>query len=99
MQTFTLSNKAKNDLRDIARYTEKKWGRTQRNLYLKQFDDVFRLLAQAPLSGHACDYIKVGYRKFPQGSHLLFYKITKNKIEIMRILHKNMDVKKRLKPN
>lgn len=92
MKAFELTREAKEDLRKIARYTEKRWGRDQRYLYAKQFDDVFHFLAETPSVGKKCDYIKVGYRKFPQGSHIIFYRETTNKITIIRILHKNMDV-------
>lgn len=93
MKAFELTREAKEDLRKIARYTEKRWGRDQRYLYAKQFDDVFHFLSETPSVGKKCDYIKVGYRKFPQGRHIIFYReTTKNNITIIRILHKNMDV-------
>ena len=93
MSSFKLTNKAKSDLVKIAKYTEATWGREQRNLYLKEFDNAFHLILIKPLSGKECDYIKIHYRKFPQGSHIIFYKeADKSNIEIIRILHKNMDV-------
>ena len=93
MKAFELTREAKEDLRKIARFTEKRWGRDQRFLYIKQFDDAFHLLTETLSLGKQCNYIKVGYRKFPQGSHILFYrKASKNKIIIIRILHKNMDI-------
>jgi toxin ParE1/3/4 len=93
MKGFALTDKAKADLRAIAIFTEEHWGKEQRNLYIKQFDDVFHMLANAPSAGKACDYIRKGYRKFPQGSHIIFYKENgKDTIDIVRILHKNMDV-------
>ncbi len=97
MKAFELTREAKEDLRKIAKCTEKRWGRDQRFLYIKQFDDVFHLLADTPSLGKQCDYVKEGYRKFPQGSHTLFYReIAKNKVIIIRILHKNMDVESNL---
>lgn len=93
MKSFALTQKAKADLYAIAVYTERNWGRQQRNLYIKQIDEAFHFLADAPLAGKTCDYIKEGYRKFPQGSHIIFYKAGKNThIEIIRIIHKSMDV-------
>ena len=93
MSSFTLTRRAKTDLKSIARFTEKRWGRSQRNIYLKQFDDAFQALADNPSIGKACDFIKSGYRKFPQGSHVIFYKPgAHNNVDIIRILHKNMDV-------
>ncbi|MCS0265646.1 type II toxin-antitoxin system RelE/ParE family toxin [Vibrio sp. YT-16] len=93
MKPFQLTNKAKSDLRDIALFTSRRWGREQRNIYLKQFDDSFWLLAESPDIGKTCDEIRDGYRKFPQGSHVIFYRqIGSQNIEIIRILHKSMDV-------
>ncbi len=93
MELFKLTHKAKKDLLQIAKYTEAHWGKKQRNIYVKQFDDTFHLLADNFRLGKKCDYIKTGYRKFPQGSHIIFYKIgSTSNIEIIRILHKSMDV-------
>jgi toxin ParE1/3/4 len=99
MKAFALTNKAKADLRDIALFTQKSWGKEQRNLYIKQFDDAFHMLADTPLVGKACDDIKSGYKRFPQGSHIIFYRLGENtSIEIVRILHKQMDVDSQLSP-
>lgn len=93
MKSFQLSVKAKSDLTDIALFTQRRWGKEKRNSYIKQLDQAFRLLAEKPDIGIACDYVRSGYRKFPQGSHLIFYKQeTKQSIQIIRILHKSMDV-------
>lgn len=97
MKPFVLSNAAKVDLKTIARFTEKRWGKKQRNLYIKQFDGAFHFLAATPAAGKSCDYIKIGYRLFPQGSHILFYKTgVVSKVEIVRILHKSMDAGSKL---
>ncbi len=94
MRTYTLTNKAKADLKSIAIYTQKKWGRDQRTTYLRQFDDTFHRLSEAPELGNKCDFIKLGYRKFPVFSHIVFYHSTsKFGIEFVRILHKRMDAK------
>ncbi len=93
MKLFELTREAKEDLRKIAKYTEKRWGRDQRNLYTRQFDDVFRFLAESPSVGKQCDYLKDGYMKTPQGSHIIFYREgVKSKVTIIRIPHKNMDI-------
>ena len=92
MKPFQLTKAAKNDLKGIAIYTEKQWGKTQRNIYLKQFDDVFHLLADNPGLGFDCEYIKEGYKKFPQGSHIIYYlEGTTSTVLIVRVLHKRMD--------
>jgi len=98
MGAFQLTKKAKSDLRSIAAYTQRKWGKEQRRAYLKQFDDAFFLLADTPSAGASCDVIRKGYRKFPQTSHIIFYRIIDDsQIEIVRVLHKRMDVETVLK--
>lgn len=93
MPSFRLSNKAVQDLLDIGRYTQKKWGVKQRNTYLKQLDNSFTQLSENPNLGIRCDYIAKGYRKFPQQSHVIYYRSSSdNIVEIIRILHKSMDV-------
>ena len=97
MKTFSLTRRAKADLKSIAKFTEKRWGREQRCIYIKQFDDTFHVLSDTPEIGNNCDYIKENYQKFPQGSHIIFYcETSPQNIQIIRILHKNMDVPSRL---
>jgi len=41
----------------------------------------------------SCDEIRPGYRKFPRGSHVIFYRsATDCMIEIVRVLHRSMDI-------
>jgi len=90
---FTVTEAAKSDLKNIARFTQKRWGLEQRNKYLKMLDDSFHQLASHPATGRACNEIKVGYYKFPTGSHMIFYrKKGALKIQIVRVLHESMDV-------
>ncbi|MEP2652716.1 MAG: type II toxin-antitoxin system RelE/ParE family toxin [Paraglaciecola sp.] len=97
MSKFELSNKAKSDLVKIAKYTQLTWGTEQRNDYLKLLDNTFYQLAGKPMLGVNCDYIREGYRKRPQGSHVIYYKEHQTKqILIVRILHKSMDVNRAL---
>jgi toxin ParE1/3/4 len=94
MSTFSLTKKAKADLKSIAAYTQRKWGKEQRKIYALQFDDAFHMLSETPEVGNKCDFIKQGYRKFPVTSHLVFYRnISESEIEVVRILHKRMDAK------
>ena len=93
MPTYKVSRKARYDLLEIGRFTQKKWGATKRNSYLKQLDDCFKQISENPELGLAVDFIAENYRKFPQGSHIIFYRLSdSNVVEIIRVLHKNMDV-------
>ncbi len=92
MPHFQLTNAAKNDLVGIAKFTQQHWGVEQRNKYLAQLDDTFHQLADNPGLGKTCDYIKRGYRKFSIASHVIYYRTDSNRIKIVRVLHKRMDV-------
>ena len=95
MPKFTLTGKAKSDLKDIARFTQKRWGREQRNKYLASLDDSFRRLAENPSIGKDCSEVKEGYHKFPTGSHVIYYHCPeKSQLQIVRVLHESMDVER-----
>lgn len=59
------------DLRNIARYTRRQWGKTQRDIYIRDLDKRFAALAEQPLVGKHRPDIREGYFCFPQGSHLI----------------------------
>ena len=74
MPAFRLTAKARADLLEIGRYTQRTWGRDQRNRYLSHLDEAFHLLAQEPDRGRPCDEIRQGYRKYYVGRHVIFYR-------------------------
>jgi toxin ParE1/3/4 len=89
---FVLTRKAETDLRQIAAFTEQRWGRHQRNAYVRQLDAAFNRIADNPLLGKRCDDIRPGYRRVAQGSHLIFYRRSPDGFtEVVRILHRSMD--------
>lgn len=92
MPGFRITPRARDDLKNIGRYTERQWGNTQRNTYLKNLEKHFRWLAENPqLAKHRTD-ISEGYYSFPQGEHVIFYLIVHKEIEIIGIPHKEMDI-------
>lgn len=98
MGTYSLTNAARADLKSVAVYTQRRWGKEQRRIYSKQFDDAFLLLANSPDAGLSCDHIKKGYKKFPTGTHTIFFRIiSQSEIQIVRILHKRMDMARQLR--
>lgn len=94
MTTFQLTARARNDLKTIGRYTLKKWGKSQRDSYLRQIDAAFFALAENPDKGRSCDDIRPEYFKYRVGHHFVFYRVSPSRIEIIRILHERMDVSK-----
>ncbi len=95
--SFHLTRQAKADLKEIAYYTQKIWGREQRNRYLQTIDEAFHELSQTPEKGRNCDDIREGYQKYGIGKHFIFYRVTEpHHIEIVRILHGRMNLEHRL---
>ena len=92
MSEFSITPRARDDLKNIGRYTERQWGRSQRNSYLEDFEKRFRWLAENPRLGkHRVD-IAEGYYSYPQGQHVIFHLISPGCIEIIGIPHKEMDI-------
>ena len=92
INSFRLSRLAVMDLLAIGRYTQTTWGYDQRNRYLAKLDQCFHMLAKNPDRGQVCDDIRLGYRKYRVDKHLVFYRMGKEGIEIIRILHGSMDL-------
>ena len=93
MSGFELTKSAQADLKSIAKFTQERWGVRQRNTYLREIDQVFRALAKNPVMGRACDEVREGYRKFPHGSHVIYYRQDDTDLLlVVRILHMTMDV-------
>ena len=90
-----VTAKARNDLLEIGRFTESKWGRSQRNHYLKQMDEAFNLIGDSPKIGKDRSHVLTGYRSFQQGSHVIYYRESET-IEIIRVLHERMDVERHI---
>ncbi|MEX0975712.1 MAG: type II toxin-antitoxin system RelE/ParE family toxin [Woeseia sp.] len=90
--SFRLTPRAYDDLRNIARYTRQQWGEGQRERYMRALDDRFHWLAEHPRSGKHRPDIAESYHCFPLGSHLIFYLIGADAIDIIGVPHKHMDV-------
>ncbi|MGE4557124.1 MAG: type II toxin-antitoxin system RelE/ParE family toxin [Desulfovibrionaceae bacterium] len=93
---FRLTNRAYDDLKNIARYTQTTWGIEQRNEYLSRLDQSFRVIAENVKIGRNCDHIKEGYCSYSVGKHLVFYKIDNETVLIVRVLHQSMDIESQL---
>lgn len=92
MPGFRITPRARDDLKNIGRYTLKIWGKQQRDIYLKNLDKRFAWLAKNPRLGKHRPDIQKGYYCFPQGSHLVVYILRDNGIDIIGVPHQDMDI-------
>jgi len=86
-----VTPRARDDLKNIRRYTERTWGKAQRNRYLKSIEVRFQWLAENPLLGKHRTDICEGYLSFPEAQHVVFYLIGSSTIDIIGSPHKEMD--------
>jgi toxin ParE1/3/4 len=93
---YVLSRRAQSDLNQIWDYTETRWGIDQAEIYLRQLWQHIKIIAARPTSGRACPEVRAGYYKYRSGSHFLFYRITGDGVDVVRILHERMDFERHL---
>ena len=97
MANYRLTNRAVADLTQIWNYTFDKWSENQANSYYKMLVENFDELAMNPNLGKDYCIVTVNLLGFKAGRHIIFYhRIDNNEIEIVRILHEQMDLKSRL---
>lgn len=89
---YKLSQEADQDLEDIFDFTHSEFGFDQAVSYLQKFNVLFSELVQNPEIGKTRDEIKAGLRSFPQTSHIVFYRILKDHVRIVRVLHGSRDI-------
>jgi len=94
---YTLRLRAQCDLESIWQYSFETWGIVQAEHYLRSLVTRFEWLADNPLLGKPRDDIKPGYRSFPEGQHVVFYKTNEQHIDIIGVVHQNQDIAIHLK--
>ena len=96
MTRYILRPRAQRDLDEIWDYSAANWGVDPAEFYVGQIWRVVKILADDPRLGRACDHIRPGYRKYPSGSHFVFYQPIEGGIDVVRILHQRMDFDRHL---
>ncbi|TXH21208.1 MAG: type II toxin-antitoxin system RelE/ParE family toxin [Chitinophagaceae bacterium] len=95
---YKISNEAQDDLENIWLYTFNTWSKEQADRYYNLILDEIEFIADNPNSGKDYSHVRKGYLRSRVKSHFIFYKINskENLVEIIRILHQQMDIENRL---
>lgn len=93
---IVILEEAIQDLEEIWFYTFTTWSQEQADRYHSLIIKEIEFLATKPESGKILDHLRNGYRSSKVKSHYIFYRFTSNEIEIIRILHENMDIPNRI---
>ncbi len=95
---YRISQQAIEDLDKIWFYTLNKWSKEQADRYYDLIIAEIEFIADNYLIGKSAEQTRKNYRVTKIKSHLIFYRKVDNEIvEIVRVLHQRMDIKKRLK--
>lgn len=91
--SFILRQLAEQDLESIWLYSLEQWGIQQADYYIHSLTDRFLWLSEQPMLGKQRKDVKDAYYSFPEGEHVIFYKIRDDKqIDIIGIPHHSMDI-------
>jgi toxin ParE1/3/4 len=85
-----VSREAEADIDQITEYTTKAWGSLQTDRYLDQLEDSFQILAEHPFIGRSCEELQSGLRRYESGRHVVFYRVLRDGIRVVRVLHQQM---------
>jgi toxin ParE1/3/4 len=97
MAKVILRQKAIDDLNEIWDYTFEKWSAKQADKYYKTIKLICNGIGQNPEAGREYDGISTNLLGLKSEKHIIFYKvISDDRIEVVRILHERMDLKKRI---
>jgi len=81
------------DLEKIVQFGRSNWGDLKAHQYIEHLKNQFQQLTIHPKLGILRDEILPGIRSLGVDSHVIFYRIKKKQIEIIRILHGRQEPK------
>jgi len=93
---YVISKKAVSDLEEIWLYTVEKWSIKQADRYYSLIFDEIDFICKNVDTGKSMNHVRKGYRASKVKSQLIFYRVTNDSVEIIRILHERMDIDNRL---
>jgi toxin ParE1/3/4 len=96
VRRIEFTPKAQRDIREIWDCSVERFGFEKAEAYLRELQRATETVAEDPRRGYACDNIRSGYRKFPVGSHIVFFRASESRIVTVRILHQRMDFERHL---
>ena len=97
MPEYKLTNKAVTDLSKIWEYTFEIWSEKQADKYYDGLISNCQEIAENPDLGKTYEGIATQLLGMKANRHIIFYRtINEEYVEITRILHERMDLKKRI---
>lgn len=88
---IALRRTARADLAGIWRYTADNWSPEQADKYVRILTGAMDALASGDKVGRVCA-VRDSYLQYGAGSHIIFYRLTDDMLDVARVLHQRMDV-------
>uniref|UniRef100_UPI00405667D4 type II toxin-antitoxin system RelE/ParE family toxin n=1 Tax=Candidatus Electrothrix sp. TaxID=2170559 RepID=UPI00405667D4 len=88
---LVISPVAQNDFKNIFQFGLRHWGKNQSISHLNNLKNHLWTLTQHPHIGIERPELQPEIRSIPSTSHVIFYRIQAQTIEIIRILHVRQD--------
>lgn len=98
MKAIEYTNAAREDLRNIFRYSVNTWGINQAKHYAEQLQAQVTKLADGSAFTTSLQINDRKLRKSYAGRHLIVFEQSEARILIVRILHEAMDIPRQLAP-
>jgi len=89
---YLLSQEAEDDLVEVYDRSLDDWGEAQADKYLDGLYAAFAALSIRPLAGRVRPEVGVAVRSRLYGSHVIFYMVRTERVDILRILHQARDL-------
>jgi len=96
MSRVILSPKAKSDLSGIWDFSLERWGLEQAEKYVRELWSTMEEQSGDLTKSVDISDVRKGYGKIRVGSHVIFFKVISDGIDVVRILHQQMDFERHL---
>lgn len=93
-----LTLAALDDLRSIGSYTLDRWGPVQEQQYLDLLWDKFEAIIREPSKFRFREELFPGCQIAAEGKHVILFRIRKDVLQIVRVLHGAMDFQRHIPP-
>lgn len=89
--SFTLTERAKQDLENLTDFSMMRFGHSQTRAYLRHLESALTQLSEMPTLGRFRPELAHGLRSYPCSRHTIYYLEQDNGVVIIRILHQSME--------
>jgi toxin ParE1/3/4 len=90
--TLIITAEANEDYEDIMAYTLVTGGVDQLSIYDDKIQEALTIITQDPQRGRKHKKLSSHLRYYHVGRHFIIYQIEATTVQVLRILHENMDI-------